>query len=302
MDRRSVGMVGLGLLGSALAERFLRSGLAVVGYDVDPGRAQVLADLGGRGAGSAREVARSCGRLVLSLPDTAIVEEVLGETGPDLRAGLTVVDTTTGDPERTAAVGARLAGQGVHYLDATIAGSSEQVRAVQAVAMVGGERGPCEACGDLFACFAREWFHLGPWGSGARMKLVVNLVLGLNRAALAEGLAFARACGLDPGEALRVLQAGAAYSHVMDAKGRKMVEHDFRPQARLAQHLKDVYLILAESARAGASVPLSRLHRDLLERLLDAGLGDADNAAVIRAFEAPLTAAPSPPESDGRCD
>jgi 3-hydroxyisobutyrate dehydrogenase-like beta-hydroxyacid dehydrogenase len=119
------------------------------------------------------------------------------------------------------------------------------------------------------------------------MKLVVNLVLGLNRAALAEGLAFARACGLDPGEALRVLRAGAAYSQVMDAKGRKMVDHDFRPQARVAQHLKDVRLILAEAERAGAAVPLSELHRQLLERVVAAGLGDADNAAVIRAFEDP---------------
>ncbi len=83
-----------------------------------------------------------------------------------------------------------------------------------------------------------------------------------------------------------MLQAGPAYSRAMDAKGRQMVEHDFHPQARLAQHLKDVQLILGEALRAGAAVPLSELHRDLLERLTAAGLGDADNAAVIRAFEA----------------
>ena len=116
------------------------------------------------------------------------------------------------------------------------------------------------------------------------MKLVVNLVLGLNRAALAEGLALARWCDLDLGQCLRVLQAGAAYSRVMDTKGRKMIEQDFRPEARLSQHLKDVRLILALAEQVGARTPLSQLHRELLERAEAAGWGQDDNSAVIRLF------------------
>ena len=161
---------------------------------------------------------RAAGRTVLSLPTTDVVEAVLTEVALDMPAGLLVVDTTTGDPDRRPAVGARLAEAGVRYLDAAVVGSSEQVRGADAVALVGGEQTDADACADLFGCFARRWFYLGPWGSAARMKLVVNLVLGLNRAALAEGLAFARACGLDPAVALSVLRAGAAYSRVMDNK------------------------------------------------------------------------------------
>jgi 3-hydroxyisobutyrate dehydrogenase-like beta-hydroxyacid dehydrogenase len=285
MDHRSVGMIGLGLLGSALAERFLRAGHAVVGYDIDPDRRRLLASLGGRPTDSAGMVVRDSGRTVLSLPTTDEVETVLAETAPDMRAGMVVVDTTTGDPDRRPSVGARLAASGVRYLDAAVVGSSELVRSADAVALVGGDQADADACADLFDCFARQWFYLGPWGSAARMKLVVNLVLGLNRAVLAEGLAFARACGLDQAVALGVLRAGAAYSRVMDTKGPKMVGRDFEPQARLAQHLKDVGLILAEAERTGATVPLSELHRDLLQRLVAAGLADADNAAIIRAFE-----------------
>jgi 3-hydroxyisobutyrate dehydrogenase-like beta-hydroxyacid dehydrogenase len=285
MDHRSVGMIGLGLLGSALAERFLRSGHAVVGYDIDPDRRRLLASLGGRPADSAGNVVRDAGRTVLSLPTTDEVEVVLAEAAGDMRAGSVVLDTTTGAPDRRPAVGVRLAAAGVRYLDAGVIGSSELVRAADAVALVAGDRSDADACADLFNCFARQWFYLGPWGSAARMKLVVNLVLGLNRAVLAEGLAFARACGLDPAVALGVLQAGAAYSRVMDTKGPKMVGGDFEPQARLTQHLKDVRLILAEAERTGATVPLSELHRDLLDRLVAAGFGDSDNAAVIRAFE-----------------
>src|SRR5262245_28477966 len=285
MDRRWVGMIGLGLLGSALAERFLRSGHAVVGYDIDPDRCRLLASLGGRPTDSAGMVVRDAGRTVLSLPTTDEVETVLAEAAPDMRAGMVVVDTTTGDPDRRPSVGARLAESGVRYLDAAVVGSSELVRSADAVALVGGDQAEAYACADLFDCFARQWFYLGPWGSAARMKLVVNLVLGLNRAVLAEGLAFARACGLDPAVALGVLRAGAAYSRVMDTKGPKMVGGDFDPQARLAQHFKDVRLILAEAERSGATVPLSELHRELLDHLVAAGLGDADNAAIIRAFE-----------------
>ena len=116
------------------------------------------------------------------------------------------------------------------------------------------------------------------------MKLVVNLVLGLNRAVLAEGLSFARANGLDAEAALAILRAGPAYSGVMDTKGPKMLRGDFTPEARLSQHHKDVRLILESGLRAGIDLPLSRVHDRLLDAAEKQGLGDADNSAIIRAF------------------
>jgi 3-hydroxyisobutyrate dehydrogenase-like beta-hydroxyacid dehydrogenase len=115
---------------------------------------------------------------------------------------------------------------------------------------------------------------------------VVNLVLGLNRAVLAEGLAFARMCGLDLPAVLDILRSGAAYSRVMDTKGRKMIEADFAPEAKLDQHLKDVRLILDAGRRVGAALPLSGLHEELLAGLVGRGLGECDNSCVIRAFDA----------------
>jgi 3-hydroxyisobutyrate dehydrogenase-like beta-hydroxyacid dehydrogenase len=284
MNREPIGLVGLGLVGAALAERFLAAGFGVVGFDLDPERCRLLMGLGGQAATSVGDVASRCRRIVLSLPDSAAVETVVEQLGPGPRDDLQIIDMTTGDPRRTAALGASLLRQGIHYLDAPISGSSEQIRCHQAVVLVGGERTLSENCADLFDSFAREWFYLGPWGSGAIMKLVVNLVLGLNRAVLAEGLALARACGLDLALTLRVLQAGAAYSRVMDSKGQKMIEQDFRPQARLSQHLKDVHLILSLAQDVGATTPLSSVHRELLERAVAAGWGADDNAAIIQAF------------------
>jgi 3-hydroxyisobutyrate dehydrogenase-like beta-hydroxyacid dehydrogenase len=281
---KTVGMVGLGLLGSALSERFLAAGFAVVGYDLDPARCEELGTRGGTVAASAADVAGAARRIVLSLPDSKVVETVIGSLRSALQPGTILVDTTTGDPEPTAALGAALEEAGIGYIDATIAGSSTQVRAGAVVVIAGGEARAIDACADLFAAFAAQSFRVGPWGSGARMKLVVNLVLGLNRAVLAEGLALARACGLDPAAALQILRAGPAYSRVMDTKGPRMIAGDFAPEARLAQHLKDVRLILKLGAGCDARLPFSSVHRELLEQLAAGGYHDADNSAIIRAF------------------
>jgi 3-hydroxyisobutyrate dehydrogenase-like beta-hydroxyacid dehydrogenase len=285
IDEQVIGVIGLGLLGGALAERLLQAGWRVLGYDSAADRCNELAAHGGTAAASAAEVAAGCPSVVLSLPTTEVVESVLASMAGSLRPGHVLIDTTTGEPEATAHLGRRLAEQGVDYLDATVAGSSADARLGKVTVMAGGPREAFAACADIFACFAAELFYVGPWGSGARMKLVVNLELGLNRAAVAEGLTLAANLGLEPATALTILKAGAAYSRAMDAKGDKMVRGDFTPQARLAQHLKDVRLILAAGGRAGAKMPFSELHSRLLEKLDAAGLGGLDNCAIIQAFQ-----------------
>jgi 3-hydroxyisobutyrate dehydrogenase-like beta-hydroxyacid dehydrogenase len=151
--------------------------------------------------------------------------------------------------------------------------------------MIGGAEDVAARCEELLSTFSRQRFYVGSWLAAARMKLVVNLVLGLNRAVLAEGLSFAKACGIDPRRALEVLQASPAYSHVMETKGEKMISQDFTPQARLAQHAKDVGLILELGKNVQAPLPLSTLHEQLLQTLIEQGYGEHDNSAIIRAFD-----------------
>jgi 3-hydroxyisobutyrate dehydrogenase-like beta-hydroxyacid dehydrogenase len=281
---RTVGMIGLGLLGSAIAERLLAAGFEVVGYDVEDARRQALTGVGGKAVDDAGDVFAKCVPVLLSLPNSGVVAQVVSATGESIRPDALVIDTTTGDPQAAEAMGRQLAARGVRYLDATVAGSSEQARQGEVLVMVGGEESAFTAASAVLATFAADAFYVGPWGAGSRMKLVVNLVLGLNRAVLAEGLTLAEALGLDPQRALELLQASAAYSKVMDIKGQKMLDRDFQPQARLSQHLKDVRLILEAGGRTGAALPLSSLHRELLERAEVAGWGDADNSAVIEVF------------------
>jgi 3-hydroxyisobutyrate dehydrogenase-like beta-hydroxyacid dehydrogenase len=293
MDTTKVGMIGLGLMGAALTERLLAAGYAVWVHNRTREKAQPLVARGARWADNPLAV---CDRLLISLYTTDTVEEMLDRLADGLRPGQILIDTTTGEPDQTARLGARLAARGVHYLDAPISGSSEQTRRGEVTAIVGGPREAFDACRDLFECFSQKTIYAGPCGSGARMKLVSNLVLGLNRAALAEGLVFARAIGLEAHAALQVLMNTMAYSRIMDTKGRKMVDGDFSTQARLSQHLKDIRLILDAARAAGQELPLSEAHRQLLEAAIAAGLGDADNSAVILGFLNPTRLA----QTEGR--
>ena len=159
------------------------------------------------------------------------------------------------------------------------------------LALVGGDVEAFAACQDLFSPLGNETFHCGGSGSGARMKLVTNVVLGLNRAALAEGLALAQGLGLDARQALAVMQHGPAYSRIMDRKGERMLTGNFEPEARLSQHLKDVRLIINQGESAGLPMPLGRTHRAILEEAEGAGLGALDNSAIISVLAARTKAA-----------
>jgi 3-hydroxyisobutyrate dehydrogenase-like beta-hydroxyacid dehydrogenase len=262
----------------------LQRSLIVLGFDLQPTQLQRLETLGGRAAASAQEVAEACEQIVLCLPDSQVVAAVVDQLVARLRSGQTLIDATTGDPDASQALSQRLEARGIDYVDATIAGSSEQVRRGEAVVIIGGNDAAVRRAQPILSAWSDRRFHVGPAGSGARLKLVVNLVLGLNRAALAEGLSLAKACGIDPSAALEVLRATPAYSRIMDAKGPKMLARDYSPQARLAQHLKDVRLIRELARRNRSSTPLSDVHEQLLQRAVELGFGDADNSAVIEAF------------------
>jgi 3-hydroxyisobutyrate dehydrogenase-like beta-hydroxyacid dehydrogenase len=280
-----LGIIGLGLLGSALAERAIAAGLPVVGFDIVAERRANLERRRGAAAAAARDVAARCRRLLLVLPHDGVSRAIVNEIADVLTPEHVVLDATTGDADATAALGERLAARGVAYLDAAVSGSSEQARRGEALLMVGGACDAFEACRELFDVLAKQAIYVGPCGNGAKMKLVTNLVLGLNRAALAEGLVLAAALGLDLVQSLAVLRASAAYSKAIDAKGEKMIRGEFAPQAKLAQHLKDVRLMLAAAERSGRRLPLSETHRALLEFAETLGLGELDNSAVIRAIE-----------------
>jgi len=281
--KRPVGLVGAGLLGSALATRLLAAGYGMVGYDINTDCRRRLAGLGARSAESLEEVIKCSNRVIVCLPDSGVTAQVLPAL-EKLPPGALVIDTTTGTPDEMEDFARRLAACGTGYLDATVGGSSTQAARGEAILMVGATDTHFEQALDLLRAITPRVFHVGLPGQGARFKLVVNLVLGLNRLALAEGLAFAEACGLDPALTLEILKAGPAYSRAMDVKGRRMIERDYQPEARLRQHHKDVRLILAEAERRAIRLPATALHERLLEQAEAMGWAEADNSAIREIY------------------
>jgi 2-hydroxy-3-oxopropionate reductase len=282
-QHKTVGLMGIGLMGSALAERLLAEGWTVRGYDVDPTRLRWLADRGGVPAASGAEAAEGSDYVVTCLMTGDLVRQaVLGPYGAAsaMQPGAALIDVTTCAPDESRRLAEDLSKRGIEMLDAPLSGSSSVARAGELLVLAGGPLPVFEQCKGLLETFGRA-IYVGESGAGSTAKLVTNLVLGLNRLALAEGLALGLRAGLQPEMLLEALQFGPAYSRVLDQKGPRMLSGQFEPEARLSQHLKDVLLIEQLGAELGAELPATVMHRRLLEAAVDRGLGELDNSAIF---------------------
>lgn len=283
-DEPSVGLIGLGLLGDALASRLLAAEFSVVGFDIDRAKSRRLAKAGGITASSIGALAKGCDPIVLAVFDTDQVEQVverdllpaLGEN-----SGKVVLCASTCDPDRIQRLGRRLQSLGLRFLEVPVSGTSEQVKRGQGVGLIGGPRETMARASPVLKAMFRRRIHVGTFGDGSRAKLAVNLILGLNRAALAEGLVFADRLGLDAAAFLEVARRSAAYSQVMDTKGPKMAARDFAPEGRVRQTLKDAHLMLAQARATGQELPLLAVHAEILEACVQAGEGERDNSVVV---------------------
>ncbi len=282
--KEKVGIIGLGLMGSVLARRLIHAGHSVLGFDTDAEKKAPLEEMGGTFASSHGELAQSCARIVLAVFNTEQVISVVEDKLLPAIAGRgerIVLCTSTCDPDAIAALADRTLPRGLHLIEAPISGTSEQVRQGRGVGLVGGDPVRISEARDLLDAIFHSYFHLGHAGNGGRAKLAINLILGLNRLALAEGLVFAERMGLDPAAFLDVARNAASYSQVMDTKGPKMVRGDFTPEGRARQTLKDVQLMLEQASRIGQQLPLASVNAQVLEACLRAGEGDLDNSVVI---------------------
>lgn len=291
---RTVGIAGLGLMGMASAQRLALAGFDLMGYDVDAGRAAafVRADETGRiAAHSLAQLAQRCDAIVLAVFDTDQVEQVLfSQTGlitAARAAGRTpaLVCISTCDPDRIAALGKRCVAQGLPFIESPISGTSQTLAKGEAVGLVAGRDQDLAWAAPVLEALCTRRHVLGAPGNAARAKLAVNLVLGLNRGAMAEGLQFAQQLGLDPQAFLQVLIGSAAYSRVMEVKGPAMALRQFDPpQSRVDQSLKDFRLILAQAGARAQSLPFADVYVQLLEDCVQEDEGQFDNAAIIEAI------------------
>lgn len=283
-----VGVIGTGLMGTACARRLLAAGHEVLGYDVDARALEKFGEAGGRAARSLAEIVQACRQIVLAVFNTGQVEDTIeGPQGllavlPANAAPLTVMCVTTCDPDRVAALAARIPVHRLHFVEAPVSGTSDQTARGDALGLIGGDPGAANEARDVLDAICPRRHHLGAAGNGGRAKLAINLILGVNRAALSEGLVFAERMGLDPAAFLGVARESAAYSQIMDVKGKKMIDGDFSPHGKITQTLKDFSLMLEQAARFGQQLPLAEIHADLLKGCVAHGEGALDNSIVIQ--------------------
>ena len=287
----TVGMVGLGLMGTAMYGNLVPAGFRVLGYDVLPEKVAALVAAGGKSAGSAAEAAGQVDLLISSLPHGGIVEEaMLGPRGvaEGGRLGLTVIETSTVAPELAQRVAAGLRQRGIATLDATVSGISHMVARRDCIFMVGGDRAVFDRCQPIWDALARRAYHLGESGSGAMMKLVANLITGVNSVVTAEGLALGVKAGLDPAQMREILMDSAAASRMVDIRGQFMVERRYTPPVGSIEiFMKDAGLMLEAGRRLGLPLPLTETMQRIFQATKADGHGQHEVASVFETYLRP---------------
>jgi 3-hydroxyisobutyrate dehydrogenase-like beta-hydroxyacid dehydrogenase len=285
----TIGIVGLGLLGHAVASRLLAARHVVMGYDVVAERRAALAALGGKELTSVQAVAASAEAICVVLPTLESVEQVvLGPEGlvPSARSGQVVIQMSTISPTLTERLAEAARRRDVTFLDCPISGTSGQVLRGDGIVMVGGERAAFEQWRSLLEAVLPRAFYVGPAGQAMLLKLVANLLIALHSAAAAEALTMARRAGLDVERALEILVASAATSRMLEVRGPGIVRGEFPPQMKLDNFMKDLHLIQEAARSADAPLPLTDVAEHLYATAQRAGHGGDDLSVVVRVIDA----------------
>jgi len=284
----SVGIVGVGAMGSAIARRLLQAGYDVVGYDV---REDYLADLegwGGRRADSPRAVAEATDRVLLSLPShEAFLDVTLGAEGivQAARPGVVVMDTSTLDFDVKGTGRDGLATQGMTLLDCSVSGTPPMCLVNEMVLFASGDEAAYERVADVFRAFTPEHRFLGEFGNGSRMKYVINFLVCINNAASAEALAYATKLGLDAALVYDVVSGSFGASKVWDRRAKLMVEGDYessRNTYNIAR--KDAEVFVAHGKRAGTYTPIFFSALQMHQSGIAQGLYDIDPASLFEVY------------------
>jgi len=283
-----IAIIGVGLLGSAVASRLLDGGFRVTGYDNRPEQLQALRSRGLEVAATLKDAVTGADLVFTILPSLETVEAaVVGQGGivASLARPGTVVQMSTISPTLTRRLAEAAAAAGLGFLDAPMSGTSAMVERGDCTIFAGGDAALVERCRPVFGAIGKRTIHVGPVGSASLAKLATNLLVALNTAALAEALVLGAKGGLEPAALLDILKDSAGASKMVDIRGPLMVGHRFDPQMKVELFLKDFRLMLEEGQRLGVALPLTSLTQQICTATVAAGRGGEDLAALITTLE-----------------
>jgi len=287
----TVGLIGLGIMGSAMASHMIAARRSVIGYDIDPDRMRAFTDAGGQGANSPGEVAQRANVVLTVLPGGAILQEVIsGDDGliSALNGQLLLADCGTFDLADKERARASLAAAGMQMLDCTISGTGAQARQKDVVVYASGEHEAFDRCTPAFAAFARASHYVGPFGNGSKMKYVANLLVAIHNVATAEAMVLAQRAGLDLQLVYDMIRIGAGTSRMLEVRGPMMVagRYDQDVTSRIELWQKDMQVIGRYARELDCPVPLFSMCAQLYSAAMAHDLDKLDTAAVCIVLEA----------------
>lgn len=284
----TVGVIGLGAMGSRIVPHLRRAGFPLVVHDVLPERIRALAADGIRGVGSPAEVAHEARRIITFLPTLEAIEQVvLGENGlrDVMGPGTVLIEMSSSTPALSRRLAAELAQRGVAMLDSPVSGTTPAAESATLVAMVGGGEDALEDCRPILEALTSRIFHCGEVGQGNAMKLALNLLVYVPVIAAFESAALAAKLGLSPRMLLDVINAGAAKSYIVDYKLAKALARDYVPGGSVDVAVKDIELAIQLAQEAGVPLLLPPVALQSFLYAKGAGLGNQDTAIILSLYE-----------------
>lgn len=283
---KRVGIVGLGIMGSAMTKHLVAGGFEVHGFDVVPDRVSEFEALGGTSHGSGAEVAAASELVIFSLPTIPSLEAATQDVASGAHPGLIAAEMGVFPIESKQASYDRLAEVGVELMDVPVSGTGLQAADGTLVVMASGTPEAFARTSNVFDTVGRATYFLGPFPNGSVMKFIANLLVAIHNLSSAEAHALGIAAGMDPETVQEVIADGVGSSRIFEIRGPMMASDTYEPpSAKLTTILKDAGIIQAFARNVGAPTPLLDATVPVYEATNDAGFGDLDAAALLRYLE-----------------
>jgi L-threonate 2-dehydrogenase len=286
---RRVGVVGIGIMGTAMMRNLLRDGFEVVGYDVAGEAMARLAKAGGSAAASPRDVAERAEILITSLPSVDAFEQVMAGQGGVVSSngtGQIVIECSTLPIAVKARGQAQLAAYGKILLDCPVSGTGAQAASRDLVIFASGDEAACERCREVLAGISRAQKYVGAFGNGSRMKFIANHLVTIHNLAAAEAIVLGEMAGLDPALVFEVIADSAGSSRMFQIRGPMMVRGRYdEPTATMTTHLKDLDIIGKFAADLHCPTPLFTAAAQFYHAGVAQGRGGEDTGAVCAVLE-----------------
>jgi 2-hydroxy-3-oxopropionate reductase len=282
-----IGFIGLGIMGRPMALNLLKGGHRLA-LNSRSGVPQGLLEAGGISCDCGAEVARQSELIIVMVPDTPDVEQVLfgpGGVAEGLSAGKTVIDMSSISPLATKQFAAKIEQLGCRYLDAPVSGGEIGATSGALTIMVGGPDETFEAVRPILELMGKTITLVGGSGAGQTAKVANQIIVALNIEAVAEALTFASKLGADPAKVRLAIAAGFAGSRVLDVHGLRMIERTFNPGFRVRLHKKDLDLALRAASDVGMSLPATAITQQLFNACVAHGGENWDHSALVKALE-----------------